>query len=49
MALAYQTKASNPGITVEATNTVIDLLMTSFDLNDLQKWKGFNYDFMHIN
>ena len=28
----YQTKASNPGNTVEATNPVFDLLMTSNDL-----------------
>ena len=34
---AYQTKAMNPGNTVVATNTVFDLLMTSNDLNDLQK------------
>ena len=33
----YQTKARNPGNTVVATNTVFDLLMTSNDLNDLQK------------
>ena len=26
-----------------ATNKVFDLLMTSNDLNDLQKWKFFNY------
>ena len=26
-----------------ATNTVFDLLMTSNDLNDLQKGKNFNY------
>ena len=45
---AYQTTARNPGNTVVATNTVFDLLMTSDDLNDLQKWKCFNYGFMHI-
>ena len=34
---AYQTKDRNPGNTAVATNTVFDLLMTSNDLNDLQK------------
>ena len=45
---AYQSKARNPRNTVAATNSVFDLLMTSNDLNDLQKWKCFNYGFMHI-
>ncbi len=35
---AYQAKARNPGNTLAATNPVFDLLMTSNDLNDLQKW-----------
>ena len=31
---AYQTKASNPGNTVAATNLVFDLLMTSNDMHN---------------
>ena len=34
---AYQTKARNQGNTVAATNPLFNLLMTSYDLNDLQK------------
>ena len=49
---ANQTKAWNPGNTEAEINPVFDVLMTfttSNDLNDLQKWKYFNYGFMHIN
>ena len=39
---AYQAKARNPGNTVAATNPVFDLLITSNDLNNLQKMKMFS-------
>ena len=45
---AYETKARNPRNTVASTNPVFNFLMTSNDLNDLQKCKCFNCGFMHI-